>query len=328
MRILLLILVLSICFSASAQLKTRYELSEYTETATYAEAMAFYQSLADQYDAVTIREHGPTDIGLPLHVVLINTGDEKTPEEVQQSGKALWLINNAIHPGEPDGVSASQMFARNLVENKKKYKKVLDKVVVAIIPFYNIGGVLNRNSTTRVNQNGPEEYGFRGNARHYDLNRDFIKSDTRNAQSFMEIFQLYDPDLLLDTHTSNGADYQHVMTILNTQQDKMGGKLGEFIEEELIPYSFEGMEKRDFYPVPYVNSWGQTPDNGWTQFLDWPRYSTGYATLFHTIGHMSETHMLKSFERRVKSTYVLMEAMLDFLDEKGEDLVKLREATK
>jgi hypothetical protein len=32
--------------------------------------------------------------------------------------------------------------------------------------------MLNRNSTSRTNQNGPEEYGFRGNARNFDLNRD------------------------------------------------------------------------------------------------------------------------------------------------------------
>ncbi|MDW3190901.1 MAG: M14 family zinc carboxypeptidase [Cytophagales bacterium] len=328
MRVLSLIIVMVVCFSASAQLKTRYELSEFTETATYEEAMAFYRALADEYEAVTISEHGLTDIGLPLHVVLINTGDEKTPADLQQSGKAVWLINNAIHPGEPDGVSASQMFARNLVENKKKYRKALDKVAIAIIPFYNLGGVLNRNSTTRVNQNGPDEYGFRGNARHYDLNRDFIKSDTRNAQSFMEIFQLYDPDLFLDTHVSNGSDYQHVMTLVNSQKDKMGGALGKYIQEVFLPDSFEGMKERGFDAVPYVNAWGQTPDKGWTQFIDWPRYSTGYAALFHTMGHMSETHMLKSFKSRVESTYALMETMLTFLDEKGEELIKLREATK
>lgn len=328
MRVLLIFTCFLLVTATQAQLTTRYEKSGFTETATYEEAIAFYRALDEQYEAVSIMEHGQTDIGLPIHVVLINTGPQKTPEALQQSGKAIWLINNAIHPGEPDGVSASQMFARDLVSNQAKYGDVLDKVAIAIIPFYNIGGVLNRNSTTRVNQNGPEEYGFRGNARHYDLNRDFIKSDSRNSQSFQTLFQRYDPDLILDTHTSNGSDYQHVMTILNSQQDKMGGKLGAFIEEALIPYSFEGMQQRNFDPVPYVNSWGKTPDQGWTQFLDWPRYSTGYATLFHTIGHMSETHMLKTFEQRVKSTYVLMEAMLDFLDDKGVELVRLREETK
>lgn len=328
MRTLLFFGCLLLAFCTTAQLTTRYEKSNFTETATYDEAMAFYQALAEKYEDVSIIKHGQTDIGVPLHVVLINTGNERTPEALQASGKAIWLINNAIHPGEPDGVSASQMFARNLMEDRKKYGNALDKVAIAILPFYNIGGVLNRNSTTRVNQNGPIEYGFRGNARHYDLNRDFIKSDTRNSKSFQALFQLYDPDLFLDTHVSNGSDYQHVMTLVNSQKDKMGGTLGQFISEAFLPYSYDGLKQRGFDGVPYVNAWGKTPDQGWTQFIDWPRYSTGYAALFHTMGHMSETHMLKSFKQRVEATYALMESMLVFLDEKGEELLRRREATK
>lgn len=322
------VVLTSLMLTTYGQLKTRYEQSEFTESATYEEAMAFYQTLDEQYDELSIITHGSTDIGIPLHTVLINTGSEKTPQELQNSGKAIWLINNAIHPGETDGVSASQMFARDLLQNLSKHRRALDKVVIVIIPFYNIGGVLNRNSTTRVNQNGPLEYGFRGNARHYDLNRDFIKSDTRNSQSFQELFQLYDPDFFLDTHVSNGADYQHIITLINSQKDKVGGALGEFIDEELLPFTYTEMSKRGFDAIPYVNAWGQTPDKGWTQFIDLPRYSTGYASLFHTIGFMCETHMLKTYQERVESTYTLMEKILDFLSKNGEVLVALREETK
>ena len=78
---------------------------------------------------------------------------------------------------------------------------------------------LNRNSTTRTNQNGPESYGFRGNARNYDLNRDFIKSDTKNAKTFAQIFHLVQPDVFIDNHVSNGADYQYILNsfIYSTQ---------------------------------------------------------------------------------------------------------------
>ncbi len=307
---------------------TVYEQSEFTKSANYDEAMAFYKALDEEFDELSISSHGLTDIGIPIHVVLINDGPEESVEEIRDAGKVILLINNAIHPGETDGISASQMLARNILRNKKQYQAVLDKATVAIIPFYNIGGTLNRNATTRVNQNGPEEYGFRGNARHYDLNRDFIKTDTRNSRSFQELFQIYDPDLFLDTHVSNGADYQHIITLVNSQKDKMGGALGAYIDEVFMPYTYEVMKERGFDAIPYVNSWGRTPDNGWPQFLDWPRYSTGYAALFHTIGYMSETHMLKTYKQRVESTYALMETMLEFIDEKGEELLEVRNETK
>ena len=86
------------------------------------------------------------------------------------------------------------------------------------IPVYNVDGALSRQDTSRVNQNGPEAFGFRGNARHLDLNRDFIKADSLNARTFAQVFTRWDPDVMVDTHTSNGADYQHVVTLIATQQ--------------------------------------------------------------------------------------------------------------
>ena len=92
---------------------------------------------------------------------------------------------------------------------------------------------MNRNSFARANQNGPESYGFRGNAQNLDLNRDFIKSDSKNARSFAEIFHYLNPDILIDNHVSDGADYQHVMTLITTQYDKLGKELGELAKENI-----------------------------------------------------------------------------------------------
>ena len=238
-----------------------------------------------------------------MHTVIISKSGKTNIAKLKAGGKAFLLINNAIHPGEPDGVEASQMLARNLVEDET-LNKLLDNTVIVIIPFYNIGGVLNRNSTTRVNQNGPKEYGFRGNANNYDLNRDFIKADTRNARSFIALFQELDPDVFIDTHVSNGADYQYVSTTIPTQSDKLGGPLAKFMTSQLLPYHYEYMKMAGSLMTPYVNIWGmKTPDQGYNKFIDQPRYSSGYAALFHTLGFMSETHMLKTFEQRVEATY-------------------------
>lgn len=323
----LLLLSSTFLFAQKGELLTRYEKSNFTETATYQEAIDFYKTLASQHQEISIQEIGMTDIGLPLHLVLFNTSGEMDPEKIHENGKLIFLINNAIHPGESDGVSASQMFLRELATNPKKYKNSLNKTALAIIPFYNIGGVLNRNSTTRVNQNGPKEYGFRGNARHFDLNRDFIKSDTRNSKAFQQLFHFLDPDLFLDTHVSNGADYQHIMMLLQPQKDKMGGPLGVFMNEKLLPYSYEKMNE-EVSTILYVNNGGSTPDKGWQQFVDWPRYSTGYTNLFHTIGFMSETHMLKNYQQRVEATFRLMHTFLAFTEENASDLLRIRSETK
>ena len=119
-----------------------------------------------------------------------------------------------------------------------------DNVVLAIIPVYNIGGALNRNSFSRANQNGPESYGFRGNAQNLDLNRDFIKCDSKNARSFTEIFHYLNPDIFIDNHVSDGADYQHVMTLITTQHNKLGNELGEWLKKTFEPKLFTGMHDK------------------------------------------------------------------------------------
>ena len=234
------------------------------------------------------------------------------------------LINNAIHPGETDGVDASMAFVRDLVSETQENQKLLENVLVAVIPYYNIGGTLNRNGVTRVNQNGPREYGFRGNARNYDLNRDFIKCDTLNTRSFVRIFRRLDPDLFIDTHVSNGADYQYVMTTAHSQKDKLGMRLGKYLNDRFEPLLFERMERRGFPTTPYVNSGGQPPEVGFPQFLDTPRYSTGYSGLFQTIGFMTETHMLKPHPKRVAATQTFLQEALELLSEEKETIRRIR----
>jgi len=182
------------------------------------------------------------------------------------------LINNGIHPGEPDGVDASMLLLRDLVQRKVSLP---DNVALAVIPLYNIGGALNRSPFSRVNQNGPESYGFRGNAQNLDLNRDFTKNDSRNARSFVRIFHWVNPDLQIDNHVSEGADYQYTMTLLPSQWNKLGGGLGTFLHDVFQPALFAGMEKKGWPMTPYVNFEEGNPSRGWDAFYDEPRYSTG-----------------------------------------------------
>jgi hypothetical protein len=327
MRLPFLSFFLLITLSVSGQYQTRFEASGGKQTPTYQEGIDFYKLLAKDFPQIQITEKGLTDSGKPLHLVLYSKNEIFDIKKLKSQQKAILFINNAIHPGESDGVDASMLLLRDIAVNPKKFPE-LENVVLAIIPFYNIGGTLNRNSTTRTNQEGPEEYGFRGNARNYDLNRDFIKNDTRNARSFAAIFHELDPDLFADTHVSNGADYQYVMTLDYAQKDKLGGKLGQFNDRVFLPYMYKHLKESGFEATPYVNSWGQTPDKGFVQFPDWPRYSTGYAALFHTIGVMTETHMLKPYDKRVASTYAYLLGNIKFLARNRKELLRLRKETK
>jgi hypothetical protein len=145
---------------------------------------------------------------------------------------------------------------------------------------------------------------------------------------FNEFFSAWDPDVMVDTHTSNGADYSYTMTLIQTQADKLGGELGEFLRGTMLPAMYADMEKRGWPTCPYVNPVKDSPDDGIADFLETPRFSTGYAALHHTIGFMPETHMLKPFADRYHSMRALVETALDFTVANGEKIVQLRRAAK
>ncbi len=307
------------------QLITPFEKSDGIETATYQEGIAYYKSLAASFPEIEMQEKGLTDSGEPLHLVILNKDKNFDLSAIKNGEKTVFLINNGIHAGESDGIDASMMLLRDLVQNIEKHP-FLNDVVIAVIPFYNIGGALNRNSVWRVNQNGPESYGFRGNAQNYDLNRDFIKMDSKNAFSFVEIFHSLDPDVFVDTHVTNGSDHQHVLTILSTQHNKLGNTLGAYLENEFEQKVFQKMEALNHEPVPYVNVHGRSPEEGWTQFWDAARYTSGYTSLFQTIGFMTESHMWKPYEQRVKTNYDFLFSMAQLAAEEKLNIKAKRKA--
>ena len=326
LSVLLLLFIFSSCDFSNYILKTDYdfdtvfEKSEGKETATYPEVIEYYSNLAAVYPNVSIQEMGITDSGEPLHLAIYSPAGNFDLEELRKDHSIL-LINNGIHPGESDGIDATMMLFRDLAQDSIAVPK---NTVIATIPVYNIGGALNRNSTTRTNQNGPKSYGFRGNARNYDLNRDFIKADTRNTLAFYEIFHTVKPDVFIDNHVSNGADYQYTLTHLFTQHNKLGGDLGKYLNAEMMPGLKKALERKDWDITPYVNVFNEVPEKGFSQFMDLPRYSTGYTSLWNTLGMMVETHMLKPYDKRVKGTYELMRSMIDITDEDTKLIKRLR----
>ncbi|MBF6608754.1 MAG: M14 family metallopeptidase [Flavobacterium sp.] len=317
MRLPISILLFSVMASAQNDYLTPYEKGNGNQTATYDETIAYYRMLAANFSTISISAEGPTDSGEPLHTVTF----DHDAQIGSSANKATLLINNGIHPGEPDGIDATMMLFRDLALGRIAVPK---NVVVVTIPVYNIGGALNRNSHSRTNQNGPESYGFRGNARNYDLNRDFVKSDSRNARSFAGIFHKFNPDVFIDNHVSNGADYQYTFTYIATQPQKLGGKLGMFWRNEMLPELLKDLKRKNIESVPYVNIHDRTPDAGFEEFMDYPRYSTGYASMFNTIGSMPETHMLKDYASRVAVTYEYMVTTIGYLEKNFSRVKKLR----
>ncbi len=314
MKNLPVVLLLFICSlfglcKTYAQNLTPYEIGNGNQSTTFEDMRKFYQELSKQFSTISYETKGEDDNHFPIDVVTFNPSKQSLAES--RRNKSVLFINNGIHPGEPDGIDATMMLMRDLAVGKIKAP---ENVIIAAIASYNVSGMLNRGGFSRANQNGPEEYGFRGNSRNYDLNRDFIKTDTKNSRSFQQIFHWIKPDVFIDNHVSNGADYQYIFTYISTNKERLGRVLGNYFNDQMQNTLLKDLAKGGFISVPYVNIHNDVPDVGFPVFMDSPRYATGYTSLFNVIGTVVETHMLKSYKERVKATYDYMWHSLNFMD--------------
>jgi hypothetical protein len=293
---------------------------------TYSEAIDAYRALDNKHKQARLITYGPTDFGESLQLFVISASNDFDPVSLRRKGYRIVMVNNGIHPGEPCGIDASVKLARDILAKDSELWPLLDSTVLCIIPVYNIGGAHNRSAFNRANQNGPAEQGFRANAKNLDLNRDYAPMDSRNAQSFAEIFHTWKPNLLIDTHTTNGADYQYVMTLIPNHPQELPPMLSKFYSEVMEPFIYDEMKNSDYEMTPYVAPIGRTPESGLQQYYNTPRYTTGYGRMFNTITFMTEAHMFKPFRDRVLATYSFIRACLLFTNQEGDKLHMLKTA--
>jgi hypothetical protein len=278
-------------------------------TPTYSELIFHLKNVSNLHPEVELYAMGSSDYGLPIYVCIVNGAQDSLKTFEKARNETAILINNAIHPGEPDGINACLIWLDKWIAGGKKVENL---PVIAFIPAYNVGGMMNRSSTSRANQNGPDEYGFRGNARNLDLNRDFIKMDSENAFTFCKIFHALKPDVFVDNHVSNGADYQYTLTYISQMKERMAPSLRNLVYGTMLPEMTKNLRNKKWDLFPYVELKGETPNDGIYAFNDLPRYAMGYAGLFNSISFTVETHMLKPFPERVQASLAFMEELIDW----------------
>lgn len=312
MRFLLLLLTGLMPLLVIGQSPSLYRQNK---TLPYSQVLEFYQNKAKSNPQFKLFEYGPTDCGKPLQLFVISHDKDFDVASIRRKKKLIVLVNNGIHAGEPDGIDACIELVQKIDEGKLKLPEY---TVLAIIPAYNIDGALIRGCCSRANQNGPEEYGFRANARYLDLNRDFIKMDSRNAEAFAELYHAWDPDIFIDTHVSNGADYQYNMTLIASQEDKLYPTVSKVMKQDILPALYDMMERKNERMVQYVNVFATSPDKGYEGFSDSPRYASGYSSLWNAFSFVTEAHMLKPYNKRVEATMTFIESVISVTNQKRE----------
>ena len=155
----------------TSELLTPYELGNKNQTTTWADCVAWYTMLAQRFPKVlSCGVVGTSDAGLPIHAGVVSADGVFDRAQIKRAGRPVFFNNNGIHPGEPEGVDACMALVRDFCTEPERLA-ALGNTVFLFVPMYNVDGSNNRANTSRVNQDGPEQFGFRGNARRTTARR-------------------------------------------------------------------------------------------------------------------------------------------------------------
>ncbi len=293
---------------------TDCEKSDFVKTPRYAETIAYCKLLADSSPMVHYTTFGVSPEGRDLPLMIIDKDGSTSPEDIRKSGKSIMLVEACIHSGEPDGKDAGLMWIRDMVIHKKDIE-VLDRVSIVFIPIFNVDGHENFSAQNRINQNGPEELGTRVTGQFINLNRDFLKADGPEMRQWLPLFNKWMPELFIDVHVTNGADFQYVLTYTMETYST-------YMEEGLRKWTFDVFEaslnkqmEEVGYPIfPYFSFRDYNkPESGILLEVFDPRYSQGYVAARNRIGLLVENHIYKPYKQRVLATIELLKSSAHIL---------------
>lgn len=313
----------SLLVSPTDEWATPFEKSGLNQSPGYEETFAWLQKLLEAAPELKRMSLGSSLEGREIFMILASADQRFSPEGFLASGKPTVFIQACIHPGEPDGKDAGLMLLRDLTVKGSK-RALLEKVNILFVPIYNPDGHERSSIYGRINQRGPVETGWRTNARNLNLNRDYTKLDAPETRAIVAALTLWQPDLTIDLHVTDGADYQYDITWAFASEAQYSPRTARWFQNNLEPVLTSDLRIMGHLTSRYINLIDDLdPAKGVGGGPNLPRFSTGYSDIRHLPGLLVETHSLKSYLQRVLGTYVLLESALTFV---AQDLAALRHA--
>jgi hypothetical protein len=318
-------LLLGILHFANAQegkFLTWFEKSGGKETPRYDQTVEYCKGLDKASPLITYITFGESPQGRDMPLLIADRDGLNDPAAIRKTGRVIILIEACIHAGEPDGKDAGLMLMRDIAFGNKG--SLLDKVSILFIPIFNVDGHERFGPYNRINQNGPNEMGWRVTAQNLNLNRDFMKADTPEMQAWLKLYNAWLPEFFVDCHVTDGADYQYKITYALETYGNMEQGLTEWTRVVFEPQMSRQMLAIGYPMLPYVEfrNW-HDPRSGLVTGVAPPMLSQGYTAIQNRPGLLIETHMLKPYNVRVKATYELLRVTIEMLNKEGKSLQKI-----
>jgi hypothetical protein len=290
---------------------TPAERSAFKSTPRFDETMTFCRRLADKSPRIHVTSFGVSPLGRDLPLLIVSKDGKASPATAHDDGRIVLFVQNAIHAGECDGKDGALMLLRDIALDRID-AALLERVVLLIIPIFNVDGHERFGPYNRINQNGPEQMGWRTTSRNLNLNRDYMKADAVEMRAWLKLWNNWKPDLHVDTHTTDGGDWQYDLMLGGETNSNVPSPIVEWMQSVMGTALHDRLREDGHEPVAYFDLLdGQNPAKGVASQAYEPRYSTGYVPLRNRPSILVESHMLKSNRTRVLAQYHVLLRVLE-----------------
>ncbi len=289
-----------------ADFRATFDHSGGRRTGPYAEALALAESIAQRWpEAVTLHPYGKTPEGRTMLALAVGRGD------LRAAGRPVLFFQAGIHPGEIEGKDAGFRVLVELLE-ERRLPGCLDQLTLLFIPALNADGHERSTANNRPNQRGPEEMGWRTTAQNLNLNRDYTKIDAPEMAQVLRLMQEWDPVLFCDIHATDGAQFEHDVSLLIDCAAVAPAPLrqqGEALQVALMAQlTAQGHQPVSFYPSLRQ---GDDPASGFDLWVLAPRYSNGYwGTMRQRLSVLVETHSWRPYDYRVQTVEHILHGLI------------------
>ncbi|WP_454830462.1 M14 family metallopeptidase [Pseudoxanthomonas wuyuanensis] len=309
--------------AADTALTTVSERSGFLKTGRYDEVGALCDAFVRAYPkSVRCVSFGTSPEGRPMKALVASTSGALTADRARRRGLPVVLIQGGIHAGEIDGKDAGFLALREVLEGKAA-AGALDKLVWVFVPVFSVDGHERFGAWNRPNQRGPEEMGWRTTAQNYNLNRDYVKADAPEMQAMLRLIEEWDPLVTVDLHATNGAQFEHDISIQVEPVHAGDAGLRE-AGTALRDGTIADLAQQGSLPLPFYPSFVtyDDPTSGFEDGVPPPRFSHGYFLLRNRIGMLVETHSWKEYPVRVRITRNTIVSVLERTAQNGGDWLR------
>jgi hypothetical protein len=311
--------------------QTRAERTRFEETSRYDEVRAFIDALTPT-GRVRVESFGRSEEGRDLPLMVLGAPPAAGPQQARAWGQPIVFVMANIHAGEVEGKEAVLHLARRMISGD--LQSLLGHAVWLFAPIYNADGNEKISLANRTEQHGPiGGVGTRENANGLDLNRDYMKLDTAEGRALAGLLARWDPDVVVDLHTTNGSYHGYHLTYAPSLNPNTDPRLLAYARDRLLPAVRDAMAARhQFRTYHYGNfstveslgdellEFGAAGTKVWRTYDHRPRFGNSYVGLRNRIAILSEAYSYLDFAGRVRATEAFVEEIMRFVVANGGEI--------